>query len=461
MHVARPAPLAARLLACALACAPDAATAEPVAFVGAEIRTVSGASIPDGVLVFEGGAITAVGRRGEVAIPEGARVVDQAGRVVVPGLVDTHSHIGVYPRPLVPAHRDANDLAKPVQPQLRAIDAIWPDDPGIRMATAGGITTANIMPGSGSVVSGQTAYVKLRGRSVEEMLVGAAGARSGEGGDATGVQGGMKMANGENPKRQGAEKSQPPATRMGIVALQRDLFVRARAYQKKWATHREKVAKGVDSEEPGRDLELEPVVEILEGRRTVHHHTHRSDDILSVLRVQREFGFDLVLQHATEAWAVVDEIARAGVGVSIIMLESPGGKPEASRYRLDYGAILERAGVPVAIHTDDFITPSQLFLRSGALAVRGGMTEAGALRALTLTPAGMLKLESRIGSIEVGKDADFAVLSGPPFSTYTHVLETWIEGERVFDRGDPAQRVFATGGFALGAAYPRLAEASR
>jgi imidazolonepropionase-like amidohydrolase len=425
--------------------------AETIAFVGAEVRTVAHGTILDGVVVIEGSTIQAVGPRNAVEIPQHAEVHDLAGKVLIPGLVDTHSHVGIYPRPAVPAHRDGNDAAKPVQPQLRAIDAIWPDDPGIRMATAGGITTANIMPGSGTVVSGQTAYVKFRGNSIEAMLVHDTG---GETEDE--IQGGMKMANGENPKRRGAAKGTAPATRMGIAALQRDLFIRAQAYQQKWSKHRAKVRNGEESEEPGRDLELEPIVEILEGRRTVHHHTHRSDDILTVLRLQREFGFDLVLQHATEAWKVAEEIARADVPVSIIMLDSPGGKLEASRYRLDYGATLEKAGVRVAIHTDDFITPSRLFLRSGALAVRGGMTREGALRALTLEAARMLHLDDRIGSIEPGKDADLVVLSGEPFSLYSQVLETWIEGERVFDRADPGDRRYATGGFALGDEYPQL-----
>jgi imidazolonepropionase-like amidohydrolase len=176
------------------------------------------------------------------------------------------------------------------------------------------------------------------------------------------------------------------------------------------------------------------------------------------LRLKREFGFDLVLQHATEAWRVTDEIARAQVPVSIILLDSPGGKLETSRYRLDYGAILEQAGIEVAIHTDDYVTPSRLFLRSGGLAMRGGMSEASVLRSLTLNPARMLKLEHRIGSLQAGKDADFVILSGAPFSVYTHVLETWIDGEPVFDRSDPAQRVYATGGYRLGREYPSLEE---
>ena len=426
------------------------APAELVAFVGAEVHRVSVGSLRGTVLV-EDGLIKAVGPVHEIAVPADASVRDLSGKVLIPGLVDTHSHIGIYPRPAVPAHADGNDFSKPVQPQLRALDGIWPDDPGIRMAVAGGITTANIMPGSGSVVSGQTAYVKLRGDSIEEMLI--AGPDD--------VQGGMKMANGENPKRRGAEKGTSPGTRMGIAALQRDLFIRARAYREKWETHRNKLTRGEETEAPERNLELEPIVEILDGRRTVHYHTHRSDDIMTALRLQREFGFDLVLQHGTEAWKVADEIARAGVPISILMLDSPGGKLEASRFRLDYGATLERAGVLVAIHTDDFVTPSRLLLRSGALALRGGMSEAGALRALTLNPARMLRLGDRIGSIEVGKDADLVILSGPPFSLYTQVLETWIEGKRVFDRSDPLQRRYATGGFAVGDAYPELPADSR
>ncbi len=437
---------AAGLAVLALSAVPGAsAQAAKIAFVGAEVRTVSGDTLEKGVVVIDRGRITQVGPVDQVKIPDDAEIRDVSGRVLIPGLVDTHSHIGVYPRPSVPAHSDGNDPAKPAQPQLSAIDAIWPDDPGVRMATAGGITTANIMPGSGTVVSGQTAYVKLRGNSIEEMLVAGPGAP---------IQGGLKMANGENPKRRGAASGQAPATRMGIAGVQRDLFVRAQAYQDKWAKHKRLVASGKESEEPARDLELEPMVEVLDGRRTVHHHTHRSDDIQTVLRLQREFGFDLVLQHASEAWKVADEIADAGVPVSIIHLDSPGGKLESSEYRADYGAILEAAGVRVAIHTDDFITPSRLFLRSGAMAVRGGMSPKMALRALTLEPARMLRLEHRVGSIETGKDADLVLLSGDPFSVYTQVLETWIDGVQVFDRSDPAQRGYATGGFALGAAYP-------
>lgn len=417
--------------------------ADVVAFQGARIHTVSQGVIEAGTIVVEDGKIVAVGPTGAVRVPASAVVRDVEGKTIIPGLVDTHSHVGIYPRPMVPAHRDGNDGAKPVQPQLRALDAIWPEDPGIRMAVAGGITTANIMPGSGSVMSGQTAYVKLRGTTIDEMLI--------HDGD---VRGGMKMANGENPKRGKAAKGKAPATRMSIAALQRDIFLRARDYAEKWKAHEAKEAAGEKSDPPTRDEELEPVVQILDGRRTVHHHTHRADDIMSVLRLQEEFGFDLVIQHGVEAYKVAGPIAAQGIPVSIILLESPGGKMEVVDYRRDYGAILEAAGIQVAIHTDDFITPSRLFLRSGALAVREGMSEASALRALTLIPAEMMNLGERLGSIEVGKDADLVVLSGAPFSVYTQVLETWIDGEIVFDRSIEENRRYATGGFGVGDEYP-------
>jgi imidazolonepropionase-like amidohydrolase len=278
-------------------------------------------------------------------------------------------------------------------------------------------------------VGGQTAYVKLRGATVEAMLI-------------EGATGGLKMANGENPKRVYGKREKAPHTRMAVTALQRELLVDAQAY-------REERERGSDDDSPlARNLALEPIVEVLEGQRTVHYHTHRADDIMSALRLREEFGFDLVLQHATEAFVVANQIAAAQVPVSIIVIDSPGGKHEAMRLRFTNGEELERAGVRVAIHTDDPITSSRLFLRSAAFAVRGGMSPDAALRAVTLEAARMLHLDERLGSLEVGKDADLVVLSGEPFSVYTKVLETWIEGERVFDRSDPNDRIYATGGFA-------------
>jgi imidazolonepropionase-like amidohydrolase len=185
---------------------------------------------------------------------------------------------------------------------------------------------------------------------------------------------------------------------------------------------------------------------VLDGKRVVHHHTHRHDDILTVLRLQKEWGFRVVLHHVSEGWKVAREIADAKVPCSIIVIDSPGGKLEAVDLRLETGAILDKAGAPVGFHTDDSITDSRLFLRSAGLAVRAGMDRDKALAALTLAGAKMLDLGDRIGSLEAGKDADFVVLSGDPLSVYTQVLETYVEGKKVFDRADPGDRLIAVGG---------------
>lgn len=416
-----------------------AAQHRPVVFRGASLLPATADPIERGVLVIDKGKIVAVGPEDRVQVPEGATVVDAAGKTIIPGLVDTHSHIGIYSRPAVPANSDGNESSGPVQPGLRALDAIYPDDPGIRMATAGGITTANIMPGSGNVIGGQTVYVKLRGHTIEAMRIA----------DMP-VLGGLKMANGENPKGYGRRTpSQAPVTRMKVAALQREQFAKAREYQRKWADFRKAADAGKTVPQPDIDLALEPLVEVLERKRTVHFHCHRADDLLTALRIAEEFGFEIVLQHATEGYRIAEELAKKKIPVSLTLVDSPGGKLEVAGLLEENAALLDKAGVLVAINTDDFITESRFFLRTGAIAVRGGMPETAALRALTINPAKMLHLDGRLGSLEAGKDADFVVLSGPPFSTYTKVLETYIDGMRVFDRSKPKDWAYQAGGFAL------------
>jgi imidazolonepropionase-like amidohydrolase len=407
-------------------------------YTGARIHTAAGAPIDNGALLVHKGKIVAVGPAADMKVPENTQARDLAGKVIIPGLVDTHSHIGIYPKPSVPAHGDGNESSGPVQPGLRALDAIWPDDPGFRMAVAGGVTTANIMPGSGNVIGGQTLYVKLRGHTVEELAI-----------PDMPVLGGLKMANGENPKGY-AGRQQAPFTRMKIAALQREQFVKARDYQAKWAAHRKATAEGKQVPAPEKDIALDTLVEVLEKKRTVHFHCHRSDDLMTALRLAEEFGFEIVLQHATEGYRVADELVRRKVPVSLTLVDSPGGKMEVIGLLEENAAILTQAGVKVAINTDDSITESRFFLRTGAIAVRGGMSEEAALKALTLHGAQIMHLDDRLGTLEKGKDADFVVLSGAPFSVYTQVLETYIDGKRVFNRAEPRDWSYQLGGFALG-----------
>lgn len=414
----------AGMLASALAASPLAAQEQPQAFTGAQIIPIAGEPIQDGVLVVQEGRISAIGAAGDVNVPGDAVVHDVTGNVIMPGLVDTHSHIG---------GGDGGDRSAPIHGDVRILDALDARHDRILTARAGGITTANIMPGSGLLMSGQTAYVKLRdGRTIYDLLFCD---------DVlTEICGGLKMANGTNPLRDGTDS---PSTRAKSAALVRAKFIEAQEYRDRVQL----AADDDDSEPPARDLELDALVEALDGRRIVHHHTHRYDDILTVLRLQREFGFRVVLQHGTEAALVAEEIAAAGVPASLIMIDAPGGKLEAVNLTFGTGAALEQAGAVVAYHTDDSITESRHFLRSAALAVRGGMSRAGALRSLTLAGAEILGLEDRIGSLEQGKDADFIVLSGDPLSVYTRVEETWIDGVKVFDLADPEDRAYAVGGF--------------
>jgi imidazolonepropionase-like amidohydrolase len=406
-----------------------AAQEHPIAFTGARVLPIAGAPIESGVLVIQQGRIVAIGPVGSTAVPAEAEIRDVSGKVLMPGLVDSHSHIGGWPG-------FNSDDSSPIQPELRVIDGIDPRDAGIQRAQAGGITTANIMPGSGYLVSGQTLYAKLRdtGR-VDGLYI-----RLADGS----IAGGLKMANGTNSLRQ-ATLAKFPGSRAKSAALVREQFIRAREYGEKLRRSGDDLEK-----RPARDLALEQLLDVLEGRRVVHHHTHRHDDILTVLRLQKEFGFKVVLQHVSDAWKVVDEIAAAGVPCSIILLDSPGGKLEARDLSWTNGARLERAGVLVGFHTDDFVVDSRYFLRVAAFAVRAGMSREAALAGLTLANAKLLDLDERIGSLDVGKDADFIVLSGDPLSVYTRVEQTWVEGEKVFDLENPEDRVRALGGYGAG-----------
>ncbi len=393
----------------------------PRAFTGAHIIPIAGPEIDDGVLVVSNGKIVAVGPAASTAVPADAVRVDAKGKVIMPGIVDSHSHIGSV---------EGGDGSAPIQPDVRVLDALNVRDARIEKARAGGLTTVNVMPGSGHLMSGQTLYIKLRqGRVVDDLLIRLPDGR---------IAGGMKMANGTNSRR----PPPFPGTRAKSAALMREQYVKAQEYRDKIRR-----ANGDASKMPARDLNMEGLVEVLDGKRVVQEHTHRNDDILTALRLANEFHYKIVLHHVSDAWMVADQIAAAHVPVSLILIDSPGGKLEAKDTTFANAAALEKAGVLVGFHTDDPITDSRLLMRSAGLAVRAGMSREKALYGLTMANARILELQDRVGTLEAGKDADFILLSGDPLSVYTHVMETWIEGKKVFDRSDPKDYLYAVGGY--------------
>ena len=400
----------------------------PMAWVNATLLPVDKPPIENGAIVVQDGKIKAVGASPNVAIPGDATVFDAKGKWIMPGLICTHSHIGGM---------GAADGSSPIQPGVRILDSINVRDSGFRRALAGGLTTLNIMPGSGHLISGQTVYCKLRyyessPRVVDEILIR----------DKDGLPiGGLKMANGTNSQGD----SPFPGTRGKSAYLVREQYIKAREYQAKVVK-----ANGDSTKLPPRDLHLESLVEAMNGKRIVHHHTHRHDDIMTVIRLSQEFGFQTVLHHVSEGWKVAKEIAEAKLPCSIIVLDSPGGKVEAKDMTFSNGRVLDEAGVKVAFHTDDWITDSRLFMRSAALAVRAGMNRNKAIAGLTLAGAEMLGLGDRIGSLTVGKDADIAILNGDPLSVFSRVQETWVEGRKAFDLSKSEDQLYAEGGMTAG-----------
>ncbi len=411
------------LIAALVAVVPAFSQAKATAYINARIIPIVGAPIEQGVLLIQNGKITAVGDARTVRLSSDVTIVDLAGKTIMPGIVDTHSHIGG------PAGADGT---APIQPDVRILDSVNVQAANIQRAQAGGVTVANVMPGSGHLDSGQTLYLKLRDDAIkiDDLLIYDKDGK---------YMGGIKFANGTNPLRAGGGAF--PGTRAKSAALVRDQFIKA-------AEYRDKVTKagGDKTKLPPRDLAMEALVEVLDKKRVVHFHTHRHDDIMTALRLQKEFGFRIVLQHVSEAWKVADEIAKAKAPASIIMIDAPGGKLETMDVDYKNGVALEKAGALVGFHTDDGITDSRWFLRSAGVAVRAGMSRDKALYGMTMAGAIMLDMQDRIGSLEAGKDADFVVLSGDPLSIYTRVEQTFVDGKKVFDRTNPKDYIFAVGG---------------
>ena len=389
------------------------------AVVGAHVLTGTGVEIENGTVLIEGGKIKAVGKTGEVPVPAGARIVDVAGRVVTPGLVDSHSHLGLGPSGGV---TEDNETSNPVTPELRIVDSIHPEGEGpdefqFRRALAEGVTTVVARPGSGNVIGGQSAVLKLRGGTVDDMVIL--------------FPADMKMALGR--KGAYAAKGVMPTTKMGAAYLVRKALVEAAEYGQALERYDGEKAKNPKAAPPARDLGKEALLKVVRREIPVHIHVDSSDDIMTAVRLADEFKFlRLSLGHAVEAYKVAGELERRGVIVVV--------GPQMTAYD-DEGRLVNLAGyladkgVPVDIMTDADVVQQSFLRYQAAVAVKYGMDPKQALRSITVNPARTMGLEARIGSLEPGKDADLVVFDGDPFDVATRALTVFIDGRVVYEAG--------------------------
>ncbi|MBX5465232.1 MAG: amidohydrolase [Clostridia bacterium] len=388
-----------------------------LAITGGRVVTASGPVYDPGTVLVRQGRIAAVGPADDpaLAVPEGARRIDARGRWVTPGFVDAHNHAGLHEEANGPAGSDGNELTDPVTPQLRALDAVNPEDEGLRDALRGGVTTLWLTPGSGNAIGGQGSTFHAFGRTVEEMLLREFS--------------GLKLALGENPKRVYGEQKRMPSTRMGTAFVIREAFVRAREYM-------EKLERAQDDPErrPPRDLKLEALARVLRGEVPVRNHCHRADDIRTALRLADEFGYRLVIDHGTESHKLADELARRGVPVAWGPATTSRSKVELRDRTLRTPKLLAEAGVRFAIMTDHPVIPVWLLRITAGLAVGEGLDEEAAFRALTVVPAEITGVADRVGSLEPGKLADIVLWDGHPFEVRTRPEQVLIEGRVVWSR---------------------------
>ena len=390
------------------------------------ILTAAGPAIHRGDILLRDGKIAAVGA-GALDVPADAARIDGSGKYLTPGIIDVHSHIGVYSAPGVEANSDGNEATNPSTPYVWAEHSVWPQDPQFPRNLAGGVTTLQVLPGSANLIGGRSVVLKVvPGRTVQEMKF-------------PGAKYGLKMACGENPKRVYAQRG--PSTRMGNVAGYRAAWIAAEEYRRRW----DKWNADHKGDPPMRDLGNETLAEVLRGNILVHNHCYRADEMAQMIDIAHEFGYKIrAFHHGVEAYKIADLLAKEGIAAAI-WADWGSFKMEALDAIRGNMALVHAAGVRVIVHSDD-PSGSQRLTQEAAKGVAEGrklginISEDDAIKWLTINPAWALDLDSRIGSIEVGKSADVVLWSGDPFSVYSKAEKVWIDGAMLFDRLDPAQR---------------------
>jgi imidazolonepropionase-like amidohydrolase len=397
-----------------------AAASEPAPIIliqNATILTVSHGNIEHGAILIRDGKIAEVGA--SIKAPKDAQVIDAGGQFVMPGIIDCHSHIAI--------DGDVNEGSIAVSSIANIADVLNPDDIDIYRDLAGGVTTANVLHGSANPVGGQTVVIKLRwGQPASKLPF-------------EGALPGIKFALGENPKHSNfggrGASARYPATRMGVEETIRGAFAEARDYKAAWDVYNKRLGAGEKNLiPPRRDLRLEPLVEVLEGKRYVHSHCYREDEILMLLRVAKEFGFKVrTFQHILEGYKVADELAAAGVGASTFS-DWWAYKVEASNAIPYNAALMTRRGVVVSINSDDSEEATHLNQEAAKSMKFGGLSQDEALKLVTINPAKQLGIDNRVGSIDAGKDADLVIYNHDPLSAYAVVQQTLVDGRVYFDR---------------------------
>lgn len=416
------------------------------ALVGATVMTGTGVELADATVTFADGRILAVGPRAAVRLPEGARVIDVEGRYVTPGLIDAHSHMGVYPMPELVAHADGNEATRPVTANVRAADGFWPQDPALPRALAAGITTLLVLPGSANLVGGQGVTLKLHpGRSVAEMRF-------------PGAPPTLKMACGENPKRVYGKRHLAPSTRMGNLAGYREAFQSALEYRTKFADWQARHQSWQKKQAPGgegagdpaptlpeRDEGLETLLGALEGRVLVEIHCYRADEMLGMLSLADELGLKVrAFHHAVEAYKIRDVLAARQVAVAT-WADWWGFKLEAYDTVRENLALLTESGVRGVLHSDSSLLVQRLnqeAAKSLSAGKRAGVSvdRGAALSWITSNAAWVLGVEGQTGSLEPGKMADVVVWSGDPLSVYSLVERVYIDGLERYDASGRGRR---------------------
>ncbi len=397
-------------------------TANATAIVGGYVVPITAEPIDGATVLIEDGKIAAVGVG--LDIPRDANVIDAAGQWVLPGFIEAHGHVGVHEEGEGWAGSDSNELTEPVTAHVRALDAINPADLGFRDAVSGGVLAVNVNPGSGNPIGGQTAALKCWGRTVDEMLLRAPA--------------GMKSALGENPKRIYGERKQTPSTRLGTAAVIRGALVDAANYLARLEAEQGK--SEADRKPVDRDLKLEALAMVLRREIPWRQHCHRADDIATALRLAAEFGYDLVIDHGTEAHLLADILAAKDIPVIIGPLFTSRSKVELRNRSLANPGKLAAAGVTIAITTDHPVVPINFLAHQAALSVKHGLDRDTALRALTINPARIVGIEDRLGSIEPGKDADLVIWSGDPLDVLSRVERALIDGVEIYTFADGEAR---------------------